>query len=227
MTRGIAFLALAGLATLPRALSSQDVPEALKSSALAVQISAVVPAMYVASPQAGGAEAPDSAAPAQGQSASATIKGSDWQGQRVKYTVPGTPAHFKLVGENLAVLVQITPFLGQDAQSLVLVAQGQVWVRNKEGGFSYHTAINTLSVNYGEKVLFFPLGIDSAGKAPLRLEITVFRAADLPASSSASGSDDPETTGAPGDKAGGGDKAAPGGKAAVPSEKAVPSKAGE
>jgi hypothetical protein len=181
LNRGLAFLALAGLAALPRALNSQGVPEALKGDALAVRVFAVVPTPPATTLQGITGPAPGNEAPeAEGQSASATKeKGPGWQAERVKYTVPGSPVPFKFVGDNVVVLVQVTPFGRQDGQGLVLVTQGQVWIKSKEGGISYHTTINTLSVNYGEKVFFFPLGVDSEGKTPLRLEIAVLHAADL------------------------------------------------
>jgi hypothetical protein len=193
LNRGLAFLALAGLAALPRALDCQVLPEALKESALAVRVHAVVPAASIVNLQGPGATPPETQGPS-----SPAPREKDWEVQSVKYTVPGTPVPFKFVGANVAILIQVTPFSRQDARGLVLVAQGQVWVHNKEGGISYRTTINTLSVNYGETVLFFPLGLDSTGKSPLRLEISVLRATDLPDSTEA----DPGATNESGDKAG-------------------------
>ena len=247
MNRGLACLALAGLAALPRALGAQSaassVPDALKESALAVRVFAIVPAAPAAglkppdstSPDADGQPAPPTSgtppspgvqspspaaqppsptaqgSPQGGQNASvssAKDKASNWrQVEGLKYTVPGTPVPFKFVGGNLVVLVQVTPFIRRGSQGLVLVTQGQVWIADKNGGISYRTAINTLSVNYGEKVFFFPLGVDGAGKAPLRVEIDVLRAADLKAEQAGPAADD---------KGGGADKSVPGDKPAAP-----------
>jgi len=149
--RGLAFLALAGLA-LPLALAAQGIPDALKDKALVVSINAIVPAAL--------------AEPA-------------WHEQSVKYTVPGTPVPFKLVGSNVAIIVQITPFEQEGGKGVTLIAQGQVWVRPAGGRLSYHTTIESLSVEYGETVLFFPLGLGPEGKAPIRLEITIIRASDI------------------------------------------------
>ena len=99
-----------------------------------------------------------------------------WQAENVKYTVPGTPVPFKLVGSNVAIVVQITPYLSDDGKSLTLIAQGQVWIKPPSGGLSYHTNIDTLSVDFGETVLFYPLGVEPEGRTPLRLEIAVLRA---------------------------------------------------
>jgi hypothetical protein len=195
LNRGLAVLALAGLAALPRALCGQNappsVPEALKESALAVRVFAVVPTVPAVSLQA-----PEAASP-----------GPAWQMQAVKYTVPGTPVPFKFVGANLAVLIQVTPFSRRDARGVVLVTQGQVWVKNKEGGITYRTTSSTLAVNYGEKVFFFPLGLDASGKTPLRLEIAVLHAADLPEQPNDPAQASGDKGGSPGDKPGPSDKA--------------------
>jgi hypothetical protein len=184
LNRALACLALAGLAVLPRYLGSQGMPEALKDSALAVRVFAIVPSAQASSQPAPGAAAPSASAAgdaAEAQSASAMgEKGNAWQAESVKYTVPGTPVPFKFIVANVVILVQVTPFSRPDDKGIVLVAQGQVWFKSPEGGLSYHTTIDTLSVEYGETVFFFPLGLDSAGKAPIRLEIAVLHAAELP-----------------------------------------------
>jgi len=186
LNRALACLALAGLAALPRALGGQGMPEALKNSALAVRVYAVVPTAPTGQPASA---AGDKGVPA------------PWQTESVKYTVPGTPVPFKFIGTNVVILVQVTPFSRQDDDGVVLVAQGQVWVKSPEGGLSYHTTIDTLSVQYGETVFFFPLGLDGSGHAPIRLEIAVLHAADLP-SPQGDAADEKGGTGGTGDKAG-------------------------
>lgn len=104
-----------------------------------------------------------------------------WESASLRYTVPGNPVGVKLVGSNVVILVQITPF--EDGKGgLVLVSQGQVWVRRGEGDLSYRTTLDSVSVRYGEPVLFFPLGRDPGGKAPIRIEISVdrYRGAPVP-----------------------------------------------
>ncbi len=189
MNRALASLALAGLAAFPLALRAQDLPEALKDKALVVRITAIVPAAAMGD-QGGSPSQPGSSGQS-GAAAQANDKPRGWEAQSVKYTVPGTPVPFKLVGSNVAVIVQLTPFEQDDAKGVTLIAQGQVWVKPPEGGLSYHTTLDTLSVGYGETVLFYPLGLSPEGKAPLTLEISVTRLQD-------SGQD----AGASGDKAG-------------------------
>lgn len=191
MRQALAFLILTGLAAHPLALAAQDIPDALKDKALIVRVTAIIPA---AVPESSAAPSSLGASPGNG-----IEKGQPWIAQSSKYTVPGTPAPFKLVGSNIAVIVQITPFDRDDGKGVMLIAQGQVWVKPPEGGLSYHTTIESLSVDYGETVLFFPLGLAPDGKAPMRLEISVVRAAD--AGPSPSPSPGPEGAGA-NDKAG-------------------------
>ena len=179
MRHAFACIALAGFAVLPLALGAQGIPDALKDKALVVRVTAIVP-MAVADPGAAASDNPGGADKAQ-----------EWEAESVKYTVPGTPVPFKLVGSNVAIIVQITPFEQDDGRGATLIAQGQIWVRPPQGGLSYHTTVETLSVEYGETVLFFPLGLDNDGNASMRLEISVVHASDF----------NPEGGGA-GDKAG-------------------------
>jgi hypothetical protein len=169
LRNALARLALVGFVALPLALGAQGIPDALKDKALVVHVTAIVPELPV-DPALGAS--PSSLGPS-------GDKVQSWRADSAKYTVPGTPVPFKLVGSNVAIIVQITPFEQVDGKGVTLIAQGQVWVRPPEGGLSYHTTVDTLSVEYGETVLFFPLGLGPAGKASMRLEISVLRAADL------------------------------------------------
>jgi hypothetical protein len=167
LRRALAYLALAGFAALPLALGAQGMPDALKDKALVVRVTAIVPASN-----------PDSGAPSSAELGVGADKSQPWQSGSEKFTVPGTPVPFKLVGSNVAIIVQITPFEQEDGKGVTLIAQGQVWVKLNEGGLSYHTTVDTLAVEYGETVLFYPLGIDNGGKSSIRLEISVLRASD-------------------------------------------------
>jgi len=77
-----------------------------------------------------------------------------------KLTIPGRSIAVKMVGENVRVDVVLTPYLA-DNNELVLVAQGQVWLSEvPEEAVKYHATIKSLPIELGEKVLFFPLGLD-------------------------------------------------------------------
>jgi hypothetical protein len=154
LNRAFALIAAAGLAVTPlhKSLSAQDLPEELKGEALAVKVHALVPA----------------AAAAGGQGAAA------WQEESVKYTIPGVPVGVKLLGSNVVIITQVTPFARGDG-NLTLVAQGQIWIRSSRGNIIYHTTMETVTVSLGETVFFYPFGVDAAGKSPLRIEISVTR----------------------------------------------------
>ncbi|HUW70863.1 MAG TPA: hypothetical protein VMX33_11590 [bacterium] len=104
-----------------------------------------------------------------------------WEAKEVKYTIPGSAVSVKLLGKDVAVLISITPYKTKDGH-LLLVAQGQVWYKDVTGGVGYRTAINTLSVAFGERILFYPLGAATDGGAPLRVELSMdkYKVADGP-----------------------------------------------
>jgi hypothetical protein len=159
---------LAGFAALPLALAAQAIPDVLKDKVLVVRVNAIVPAA-----------AADSGTASSSSLGAGQEKAQAWEAGSVKYTVPGTPVPFKLVGSNVAIIVQITPFEEDGGKGVTLIAQGQVWVKQPEGGLSYHTTIESLSVEFGETVLFFPLGLGVDGKSSMRLEISVLRATGI------------------------------------------------
>ncbi|MFA6506366.1 MAG: hypothetical protein WCT14_09720 [Treponemataceae bacterium] len=80
-----------------------------------------------------------------------------WNSASSKVTIPGRPVTLKLVGANVVVAAQFTPYKKEDGKN-ILVAQGQVWVSTKEEGMLYYTSIQTIPIEYGERVYFFPLG---------------------------------------------------------------------
>ncbi len=138
-----------------------DIPEGLKDKALTITINAVV----------------------MGQADTVA-----WQAGSSRSTIPGTPVGVKLVGTNVAILVQLTPF-DDGKGGLVLVTQGQVWVKRPNGELSYFTSLDTVAVHYGERVYFFPLGRSTSGEAAMRVEVSVEHYALAPPSAkSASGS---------------------------------------
>ena len=122
-----------------------DVPEALKGKALTVSINA-----YVL--QDGSTVA--------------------WQQQGLRYTVPGTPVAFRLVGSNVVIAIQVTPYENEKGGA-ILVTQGQIWVKGENGELSYRTTLESVLVRFGEKVLFFPLGRSPDGRAPICVELSV------------------------------------------------------
>jgi hypothetical protein len=92
-----------------------------------------------------------------------------WNSANSKVTIPGRPVGLKLVGANVVVEVQFTPYFHRNGRSM-LVAQGQIWVNVPNEGIRYQTTLQTIPMDFGEQVYFFPLG--SAGSPQdARIEI--------------------------------------------------------
>ena len=101
-----------------------------------------------------------------------------WKVESSKHTISGRSVSVKLVGDNIVVLADFTPYVDTDS-SIVLVAQAHVWI-SPQGGkpLEHFTALTSLPVRMGEKVLFFPLGVMSMETNPdntynIELEIHV------------------------------------------------------
>ena len=84
-----------------------------------------------------------------------------WAAECDKVTIPGRPVALRLIGTNLAVVVQFTPYSRGDKR-WVLVAQGQIWLEDGENGLRYETTLQTIPVKIGEQVYYFPLGSNRA-----------------------------------------------------------------
>ena len=85
-----------------------------------------------------------------------------WNSESRKVTLPGRSVAVRLVGQNIRIDVVFTPYQKDDG-AVLLVAQGQVWLSEAPNQKTkYLTTIQSIPVSWGEKVLFFPLGL-SAG----------------------------------------------------------------
>jgi hypothetical protein len=92
-----------------------------------------------------------------------------WNSVNSKVTIPGRPVGLKLVGANVVVAVQFTPYFRRNGR-IMLVAQGQIWVDVPNEGIRYQTTMQTIPLELGERIYFFPLGsADSPDEA--RIEI--------------------------------------------------------
>jgi len=79
-----------------------------------------------------------------------------WNEEHRKTTFPGQPVGLKLVGENIVVAVQFTPYIRRNARHLV--AQAQIWMDVPNQGIRYQNSIQTIPLEFGEAIYFFPLG---------------------------------------------------------------------
>jgi hypothetical protein len=75
----------------------------------------------------------------------------------------------KLVGANIAASVQFTPYFRKNG-SYALVAQGEIWIDVPDVGMNRLSTMQTIPLDFGEEVYFFPLG-SGDGKDDPRIEI--------------------------------------------------------
>jgi len=83
-----------------------------------------------------------------------------WSESHKKTTIPGRPVGVKLVGSNIVVIVQFTPYIRRGVQQF-LVAQSQIWMEVPDQGIRYQTSMQTIPLEFGEPIYFFPLGPQS------------------------------------------------------------------
>ncbi|GHT69454.1 hypothetical protein FACS1894110_18940 [Spirochaetia bacterium] len=110
-----------------------------------------------------------------------------WKENNSKVTIPGRPVGLKLVGSNVVVLVQFTPYPNFGAEgNAVLVAQVQIWINIPGEGIRYQTTIQTIPLKYGEQIYFFPLGSMNSpedARIEILLELRPYAETDLSAPS--------------------------------------------
>ncbi|MEW6565162.1 MAG: hypothetical protein AB1404_06655 [Spirochaetota bacterium] len=94
-----------------------------------------------------------------------------WTSENSKITIPGRPVTIKLIGQNVVVLAQFTPYIREDGKKF-LVAQGQVWIDTESSGIKYQTTMQTIPLEYGERLYFFPLGPTTKdGKSSIEIQL--------------------------------------------------------
>jgi hypothetical protein len=97
-----------------------------------------------------------------------------WNESHRKETIPGRPVVIRLVGTNVVVEAQFTPYLRRGNQKF-LVAQGQIWLEVPNQGIRYHTSIQTIPLEFGEPIYFFPLGPQrDGGAAYIEVKLTLY-----------------------------------------------------
>lgn len=96
-----------------------------------------------------------------------------WEANAAKQTMAGRPVSIKMVGSNIVVVAQFTPYLQADGKGHVLVAQGEVWIAGQDGMVRYHSSIQTIAMVLGEPVLFYPLGNEPGAPGNDRIEVRI------------------------------------------------------
>ena len=96
-----------------------------------------------------------------------------WDSENTRITIPGRPVGVKLLGSDIVVAVQFTPFLRPSGQH-ILVAQGQIWINIPDEGMSYRTTMQTIPMEFMEQLYFFPLGsIKKDNEAHIEIQLVV------------------------------------------------------
>ena len=80
-------------------------------------------------------------------------------------TIPGRSVAIKVQGGNLIINAVLTPYRTEDT-NLILVAQGQVWLTDSSiaNAVQYLSSFESIPINLGETILFFPLGLSEGIK---------------------------------------------------------------
>ena len=98
-------------------------------------------------------------------------EGVVWEETLSRETIPGSPVGLRLVGSNVIVVVQFTPFIRRHGN--VLVAQGQIWIDVPNEGIRYSTSIQTVPLVFDEPIYFFPLGQSHQLDSSIEIMLTV------------------------------------------------------
>jgi hypothetical protein len=100
-----------------------------------------------------------------------TNGGEVWNSANSKVTIPGRPVSMRIIGENIVISAQFTPYLQEKGRS-VLVAQGQIWIKDPEKGIHYQSTMQTIPLEYGEPLYYFPLGnVDSGNDTRIEVQL--------------------------------------------------------
>jgi len=96
-----------------------------------------------------------------------------------KVTIPGRPVGIKLMGGNC--IIEIRFILNPQQGKFMLSAQSQIWIGIPDKGMSYKTTSHSIPINFGEPILFFPLGsTPDPGNPHIELLLTMYRYGEAP-----------------------------------------------
>jgi hypothetical protein len=89
-----------------------------------------------------------------------------WNAESMRLTLPGRPIKVRLDGDNIRIYLICTPYVN-DSGEVLLLAQGQVWLSQPpEKEVKYFNTFSSIPISFGEKVLFFPLGLATGAVDP-------------------------------------------------------------
>jgi hypothetical protein len=92
--------------------------------------------------------------------------GPIWNAESTRLTLPGRPIKVRMDGDNVRIYLICTPYV-EESGEVLLLAQGQVWLSQPpEKEVKYFNTFSSIPVSFGEKVLYFPLGLATASADP-------------------------------------------------------------
>jgi hypothetical protein len=100
-----------------------------------------------------------------------TNEEESWNSVSSKVTIPGKPVSIRMIGENIVITAQFTLYMQENGRN-VLLAQGQIWIKDPEKGIHYQSTMQTIPLEYGEQLYFFPLGkVDSGNDTRIEIQL--------------------------------------------------------
>lgn len=95
-----------------------------------------------------------------------------WNVEKTKLTLPGRAVDVSLEGDNVRIYLVCTPYTRQNTGDVLLLAQGQVWLTQPpDPELKYYATVYSIPVSYGQKVVYYPLGVPGEVKDPQILNI--------------------------------------------------------
>ncbi|GMO22390.1 MAG: hypothetical protein Ta2B_01290 [Termitinemataceae bacterium] len=92
-------------------------------------------------------------------------------------TISGKPVGMKIMGDNIALSLMFTAYSRPKGKG-ILAAQSQVWMQTRDNGLQYKSTLQTVDLEMGKKILFFPLGQGSPNDSYIEIQVEVFRYSD-------------------------------------------------
>ena len=104
-----------------------------------------------------------------------TQSNTSWNFNVARLTIPGRPVVLKLQGNNLQVIIGLTPYRDDPAADfVVLVIQGEVWITETPGKQAkYLASLKTITVTMGEKINLYPLGVSASDEKKYNIELEI------------------------------------------------------
>ena len=104
----------------------------------------------------------------------------EWNMETSFITLPGRQVKLSLKGNNITITAYLTPYKSDDG-NVLLVAQGEMKVTDPETGtIKYYSDMKDVEVEFGEQVIYFPLGYAGLknSKTNIELDIVLYKYKD-------------------------------------------------